>query len=352
MNFSKITPKFATEFTKAIKSSKVVYLTTHLSPDGDAIGSLCACSQLVNKLNPQATIKPLISGGIPSRFSQLADQFKLTSSDPASENYHLPSDCLICLDGSQYHRFSHQWGETTSLDSIKTVCLDHHASPTDHFDLLLIDHHAGSTSEIIFDLYQKLGLPLTADSAKALMLGIIEDSGHFNYVKPDQYAIFPKFRQLLDLTRVEIQDFMAPFQVIQRPAFDLVSHLITNTHFVDDIPGCPPFQYTYVDPAYTKKHPVSDEIHSEATHLYMSHYLRLVEGYKWGFTVYVDNQNRAKISLRSLPGSVNVRQLVESMAIGGGHDRASGGKIHDCPTPRIAINKLLKYLQHHEPQLS
>jgi nanoRNase/pAp phosphatase (c-di-AMP/oligoRNAs hydrolase) len=57
------------------------------------------------------------------------------------------------------------------------------------------------------------------------------------------------------------------------------------------------------------------------------------------------------VSFRSSPGSVVTREIGEKMGIGGGHDRASGGKLLTNDT-KIAIKTVLDWMKKNKPSFS
>lgn len=352
MVYSRLTPSFRQKFFDLVSLHTRILITAHYSPDDDAIGSTLALKLALSQRFPGKKIDIAFTGNPVDRFSPFVGyesiKFVKDISD-ITKNYQL----VIFLDGSQYSRFTHT-PEKLVVQELTTVCIDHHSSPPEKFDLHLQIPGASSTAELIYQLVKpqiKLSLPF----CEAILVGILGDTGTFNYIKPGQYYVLKITQQLLEFSHIEIQDFKAKYSLISPKTFAVLQEYIRNTKFIDTTTS-PSFQYSFLSPEYIKSHRLTDNDTSEASHIYLSHYLRTIAGYSWGFVV-TPKTYEYSVSFRSLPKSVNVRRLVEQLNIGGGHNRASGGSL----TPEkfggnlsldLAINYLIDWVKQHELELN
>jgi phosphoesterase RecJ-like protein len=62
-----------------------------------------------------------------------------------------------------------------------TVHLDHHLGVTGLGTINLVDEKASSTCEILYNVLEKMGTPLTLECRQALYVGIMTDTGNFRY---------------------------------------------------------------------------------------------------------------------------------------------------------------------------
>ena len=111
------------------------------------------------------------------------------------------------------------------------ICLDHHASPTDKFDLHLQKPLASSSSELIFQLIPhgtKLDLPL----CECILLGILGDTGTFNYIRPNQYGILSIVKTILEASHIEIQEFKSRYMLMSKKVFFIIQEFIKNSQFL------------------------------------------------------------------------------------------------------------------------
>lgn len=174
------------------------------------------------------------------------------------------------------------------------------------------------------------------------------------YLKKHQTETLTIAKKLLEISGIEIQEFQSRYSSISKRIFDLIQELIKNTQFVS-LDGWPPFQYTFLAREYVKRYKLSEAEINDAGFYYSSTYIRNITGYTWGFVVTPKDDGDVNISCRSLIGSVNVRDLMERMRIGGGHDRASGGTFRkngqdlDVDT---CIEKILDWIKSNQPVLA
>lgn len=312
--------KVKSEFISFVENSKRITITTHFSPDGDAIASSLAVYDFIKDKYPTKSVNIKIMGSGAPRFSSFQNYDKIEFiNDLADELGN--TQLLIMTDGSQYERFSRQ-PTTIANHKCQKICFDHHSSPVDEFDLIYLDKNATSASEIIMDVLYK-NEDISKPIAETILMGILEDTGTFNFIQPHQLHTFDNVKKLIKISKVEIQEFKSRYSKIKKSVFALIKEYIDNTKFVD-LPNKLSYQYSYVTEDFINKNSYSDADTSEAGHIYMSDYLRLIDNYSWGF-IAGPRKHGISVSFRSLPRSVNVRSIVEKMNIGGGHDRAAGG---------------------------
>lgn len=310
--------KVKSEFLSLVENSKKITITSHFSPDDDAYASALAVYAFIKAKYPDKSVSIKIMGSGNNRFNVFQNYDKIDFINELAgelENTKL----LIMVDGSQYGRFSRVPANIASHPS-KKICLDHHSSPADKFDLVYIDKNATSASEIVMDILFK-NETITPAIAKILLMGIFGDTGTFNYLKPNQFKTFDNVKKLVKIANIEIQEFKASYSKIKKSVFAIIREYIDNTKFVD-LPNKMNYQYSFVTEDFLKKNGYSDADTSEACHIYMANYLRLIENYSWGFMVS-PKRHEISVSMRSLPKSVNVRLVSEKLG-GGGHDRAAG----------------------------
>ncbi len=125
-------------------------------------------------------------------------------------------------------------------------------------------------------------------------------------------------KRLIETLDIQIQEFKARYNTIPFRVVKLVGELIKNT-VIEKIAGWDNFSWTYIENG-----DYSDNEISDASHLYVDTYVRTITDVPWGFAITPRLDGTINVSFRSLPGSVNVRHIVEQMKVGGGHDRAAG----------------------------
>ncbi|MBU1132960.1 hypothetical protein KKG08_01675, partial [Patescibacteria group bacterium] len=102
---------------------------------------------------------------------------------------------------------------------------------------------------------------------------------------------------------------------------------------------------------FMKSEKYKDEEITESARFCLGGFIRLIEGYTWGFVITPKENGNSDISLRSLPASVNVREMMERMGIGGGHNRAAGGTFtkYDGISVLKCIKQTLEWMSKNKP---
>lgn len=269
-------------------------------------------------------------------------------------------DLLVCLDGSQYHRF------TSNPDALKTfqgkkICIDHHSSPVDEFDLSAIIPQISSTTEIIYlalSNHRDIDKPL----AEIFLVGILGDTGNFTYLRPDQTGTLMTAKKLIETGQIEIAALQSRYRTIPPRLLILIRKFLENTQFhrvkngLDKLAvSWPDFQTSFITREFAEKQGFTDKEIAEAGAIYIASYIRAITGYSWGFVVTPRTNGQVSISFRSLPGSVNVREVAERMGIGGGHDLAAGGTFREEGRPldpEECLEKVLEWLKENKPVIN
>jgi len=159
---------------RIIGAAQHVILTGHIMPDGDSLGSVIALGLALESQGKQVVF---VSGDpIPPGYAFLPEVNRFAIG-------HLPPgtyDLLIVLDCSTPERLADVCREHPLLKS-NSICLDHHASASLFCRYNYIDPQAAAVGEIVFDLLQILGIPLTYEIAVCLYVAILTDTGSFRY---------------------------------------------------------------------------------------------------------------------------------------------------------------------------
>lgn len=89
-------------------------------------------------------------------------------------------DLLIVLDAADLTQLGDFYIQNYNIFSeIPSINIDHHASNTNFASINLVNPEASSTSQILFRLFETMGLQIDADIATLLLTGLITDTGSF-----------------------------------------------------------------------------------------------------------------------------------------------------------------------------
>ncbi len=342
---------FRDAFWSYVEHAQHIVITAHYSPDDDSIGSVLSTYLTLSARFPDKKIRVVYTGEPVVRYQTFKTFAVIEWVDDIAE--HLEEvDLLLVLDVNRYTRISKHETITTVAQNIPvTIAIDHHGSTPDTFTLGLIDTSMSSNAELLYRVYDHT--TLTKELAELFLLGIVGDTGNFSYVKPTQADVFLVAKKLLEIVDTSIDAFRARYSGIPKEIIPLLQELVAHMSYVT-IAGWLPLQYSYLSRTTVVAGEYSDEDISAASHIFMGQYLNRIEGYSWGIVATPRSDGSARISGRSLPGSVNVRKLFEGMSIGGGHDRASGGYLAVTDKPidgTDAIAHVTDWMKHNEPTI-
>ena len=348
MHYTQITPQFAVDFFKLTDGAKDICITTHMSADEDAIASILATYRLLADKYPEKNIQIIHIGELNKRFQSFQNFDKIQFVQDLSD-YLDKFDLLVLLDGSNYHRFTPKpekikefWG--------KTICIDHHSSPADEFDLALIAPHIPSTAEILYLAFYK-DTPLDKPLAEIFLLGILGDTGNFSYLRPDQGETFITAKRLVEEGNIEIAALQSRYRTLEPKILTALGELIENTSY-HKLKDWPDFQTSFLSRDSADKNSLTDREIGEAAEIYTAYFIRRVDSYKWGFSIRPKINGECSASFRALPESVNVREIAERMGIGGGHDRAAGGTFREegkVLEAKECLERVLAWLGENKP---
>jgi len=349
--YKSISTKFLNDFFEYVSRAKNILITGHMSPDDDAIGSTLALQHLLQKLYPNKKVDIAFSGYPSDRFSCFEGYNRISFNEDISNllsNYNL----LVCLDGGQYSRFTAKSEILKSINYPK-VCIDHHGSITDNFTLTVQVTNATSTSELIYKIANNKD-ETDVIFLESILLGLLGDTGTFNYIKPGQYHVFNIIKNILTKTQINIQEFKSRYSKIDQQSFEVIRELMKNSQYLE-VADWPKFQISYLTREYIKNNIFTDQQISEGSDIFVAQYIRVIKNNNWGFVIRPHSDGSCRISFRSLPGSVNVRDLAERMGIGGGHDRAAGGKVlprkNKSLDPEDALRFITDWMKQNQPVL-
>ena len=197
MMVKKISEENIEKAEKLIKSSDKIVIITHISPDGDAIGSSLGLYHFLNVMEKEVNI--IIPNGFPAFLSWLSGSKEIVQYDRYTEfagKLIEEAELIFCLDFNVLRRLngaSNGLSEAVKNSSAKKVMIDHHPNPDPFCDVVISHPEISSTSELVFRLICRIGSFDLIDkrSAESIYTGMMTDTGAFthNSNDPDIYFI-------------------------------------------------------------------------------------------------------------------------------------------------------------------
>ncbi|WP_214106384.1 DHH family phosphoesterase [Acrocarpospora catenulata] len=159
-----------------LRRHETVALACHVTPDGDALGSMLACGLALR----QAGKRVVASFGdqafqVPRLLRFLPGQELLV---PPAE-FPAGPPLMITFDASTVDRLGLLI--PAAREAGELVVVDHHASNTGFGSVHLVNPVAAATAVLVEELIERLGLVVTKDIATCLYTGLVTDTGSFRY---------------------------------------------------------------------------------------------------------------------------------------------------------------------------
>jgi len=159
----------------ALKEADRVALACHVNPDGDALGSLFAAALGLKQLGKE--VFPSFGNGpseIPFSYAFLPGIDLLVQPNDVPQ-----TDTFLALDCGAGHRLAAL--EKVAGAAGTTINVDHHPGNDDFGRYNIVVTTVSSTAEIVTRLLQDLGVELDEQIATCLYVGIVTDTGRFQY---------------------------------------------------------------------------------------------------------------------------------------------------------------------------
>lgn len=170
-----------------IDTSEKIIVTTHLSPDGDALGSSLALYHYLKRNGKN--VKLMVPNSFPYFLKWMpgAEDIQIYEYNTEAGQYNLAhADLIFCLDYNIPKRVG-PMGEFLEKSSAKKVLIDHHLFPGNIFDVTVSHPQISSTSELVFRFLfqaQKYN-EITTTEAECIYCGMMTDTGGFTYNSND-----------------------------------------------------------------------------------------------------------------------------------------------------------------------
>jgi phosphoesterase RecJ-like protein len=313
-----------TRAAEAILASGDVSLACHVSPDGDALGSMLALHHVLRAAGIASVASFSEPFVVAPHYRELPGLELLTS----PEQFPREPNVMVTFDSGSLSRLGDL--EPAAKAARELVVIDHHVSNQRYGTINVIDPAAAASGVLVRRLIERLGMPLTRDAAVCLYAALVCDTGRFQYESTTP-AVF-------ELAR-ELSCFDVPIPELSRTLFEehrfaylqLLAGALQDAVLVPD----KAFVWTQVTQEDLARYDVTfDEVEGLIDVLRRTREAQVACVLKQGPDL------TWRVSLRSL-GSVDVRHIAERQG-GGGH-RFAAGFTSDEPAEAV-VAKILNAL--------
>lgn len=176
-----------------LEEADKIVLVTHLSPDGDALGSSLGMYHFLLNLGKQANV--IVPNAFPTFLSWMkgANDVLVYEDYPdlAAETIEA-ADLILCLDFNVPKRIG-GLAPLVLASRAKKILIDHHLEPENFCDVTISYPQIPATAELVFRFICRMGYfdYINKEVAECIYTGLMTDTGgfSFNSNQPELYVI-------------------------------------------------------------------------------------------------------------------------------------------------------------------
>lgn len=302
------------EVIQAIRAAEKVVVASHVNPDGDAVGAILAFRRAMIRLGKKC--RAVNSTPVPRGLAfLLEDESEVLTYLPGRDDRLLEAaDLFVLLDCAALARAGPVGKRMRALRKVMVV-IDHHSTNPGFGTINFIHDHASSSCELVMDILERLKVPLARDLALPLYVGIVTDTGDFNYPSTSRFTHEKAGRLLTHgINPYEVHRALSLNRTLE--FIRLTGLAIFNTQI--GYGGAVAYSVVHHD-VYRKFTPGVDEM------AMLPPYLLSIGGVEVGALFLEYEPNRILVELRS-QGLVNAASVARKFG-GGGHTGAAGMRI-------------------------
>jgi phosphoesterase RecJ-like protein len=319
------------------RADKVV-IVSHVSPDGDAIGSSLGLYHFL--LSQDKTVHVIVPNAFPDFLKWMPgakDIIQYNRYKDFADKLINEADVLCVLDLNVLSRLD-EMKDVVEQSPARKMLVDHHLYPGDFARITISHPHISSTSELVFRLICQLGnfSDLTKEAAECIYTGMMTDTGAFTY-NSNNREIYLIIGELLSLgidkdeiyrnvynnnseNRLRLQGYVLYEKMQLFPQFNAALIALSRDEQKN-------FHYMKGDTEGLVNMPLS------------------IKGICFSVFLREDTEkDMIKISLRSV-GTFPCNQVAAEFFNGGGHLNASGGEFYGPleEAVKLFMQALVKY---------
>ena len=284
-----------------LRDAQTVVLTSHIRPDGDAIGSTLGLMHVLRAQGKEVRI--LIDDEIPRIFSILPGVDQI---ERPIESQRYTADLLVVCDVE----LGRTGASVSAVDAVRLLNIDHHVTNDEKAEHLCLNPKAAATCEIVYDLVRILGVMPMLDAAVCLYTGMATDTGFFRFSNTTPHTM----RAAADLLEIGVKPNIVSTAMEMKSYDEVMAQVraIRNLEmFFDGRVAA-----VFIDEERARGVTTTEGLLDE---------LRVIEGTQIVFFMKWLEKDTYRISMRSK--GTNVSRIAQKFD-GGGHIRAAGCTIH------------------------
>jgi bifunctional oligoribonuclease and PAP phosphatase NrnA len=166
-------------FVDIVRRHQRFALTTHVRPDGDAVGCELAMAAILEALGKDVLVCNAFALPPNLRFLDPGRKHRQLGVDVSAEGL-ADREVLVILDTTAWAQLGDMSDVIRQTKAVRVV-LDHHQSGDDLGAELFKNAEAEATGRLVVEAADQLGVPLTAEIARAAFVALATDTGWFRF---------------------------------------------------------------------------------------------------------------------------------------------------------------------------
>ena len=315
-----------------------IVIVSHVSPDGDAIGSSLGLWHFLN--TQDKTVHVIVPNAFPDFLKWMPGAKEVIQYNRYKEfadKLIMEADVICCLDFNVLSRID-EMEEIVSASPGRKMIVDHHLYPGDFARIVISHPQISSTSELVFRLICQLGnfSDITKEAAECIYTGMMTDTGGFTY-NSNNREIYLIIGELLSKGIDKDEIYRKVFNTHSEGRLRLMGYVLYEKMQV-----FPQFNAALI--SLTREEQQKFEYKKGDTEGFVNMPLSMKV---ICFSVFLredTEKDMVKVSLRSV-GTFPCNEVAAEFFNGGGHLNASGGEFYGPLEEAVALFKqaLVKY---------
>jgi phosphoesterase RecJ-like protein len=313
------------EVKNKIEQAESIIIFSHVSPDGDTLGSNLALSLMIEKYFNKK-VDSVFVGTLPATYTYLPDFNRFQDVQTIDKNKKY--DLAIAVDVASKDRIV--YGIPIFDNAGFKINIDHHKTNNGYGDINIIDGDEPCVGSILYKIFKAWELEIPKEVARCLYTSLLTDTGGFKYenTTPETFML------AADLVRLGVSptyEFRACYETKPQSMIQFQAYVVANTIFYNN----GQIAFSKITRSDMSKFDASDEYTEGIVET-----LRTSKNVEISAILKETKEGYTKVSLRSK--KVNLIPIVIDFG-GGGHTFAAGCTIKKPIA--IAFDKLLKRVQ-------
>ncbi len=153
---------------EGLRASRRVLATSHVKPDGDAIGSLLALGAMLQRLGKEVTLS--LADPVPDIYKSLPGADAIVGPRQDATAF----DTVVSLDCSSLDRLGHAFNP--AFAELPLLVIDHHVTNERFGSVNWVAPDCAATCQMLLQLVDALEFPLDRATAQCLLTGLVTDT--------------------------------------------------------------------------------------------------------------------------------------------------------------------------------